>query len=219
LLDDQLKGIRDALGRALNASQADQSAEDQRDVLRQGLQALSRPKLAVTLHGGAPQELVRLASEQLSLLRDLMSPVLASRVASGSDGQAQRLTEIAAAITFMQRTLERGMTRPERVDVSLVGHSKTNFFRRVSSNDVCSAGGVFVATYEKLPSLGTPLELVLSFPSGPTCRVFGDVEYTQDELSEDCPAGFGVRFNEVSPEARALIEEYVAVREPLLQDD
>jgi hypothetical protein len=49
--------------------------------------------------------------------------------------------------------------------------------------------------------------------------VFGAVSYTQDELSEDSPAGFGVRFSEVSPEARALIEEYASVREPLLRDD
>ena len=63
------------------------------------------------------------------------------------------------------------------------------------------------------------MELALAFPSGPTCLVFGAVEYTQDELSDDFPAGFGVRFSDVSPEARALIEEYAAVREPLLRDD
>ncbi|HEY0465007.1 MAG TPA: PilZ domain-containing protein, partial [Polyangiaceae bacterium] len=114
---------------------------------------------------------------------------------------------------------ERGISRPERVNVSLVSHSKTNFFRPVSSDDVCSLGGLFVATYEKPPALGAPVELALAFPSGPTCSVFGAVEYTQDELSEDFPAGFGVRFNEVSPEARALIEEYAAAREPLLRDD
>ncbi|MEO8901245.1 MAG: hypothetical protein ABI627_06945 [Polyangiaceae bacterium] len=55
--------------------------------------------------------------------------------------------------------------------------------------------------------------------AGPTCNVFGAVEYTQDELSDDSPAGFGVRFSEVSSEARVLIEEYAAVREPLLRDD
>jgi hypothetical protein len=35
-----------------------------------------------------------------------------------------------------------------------------------------------------------------------------------DDLS-----ALGPRFNEVSPEARALIEEYASVREPLLRDD
>ncbi|HEY3253702.1 MAG TPA: AAA family ATPase, partial [Polyangiaceae bacterium] len=218
LLDDQLKGIREALDRALTVNQAAQSGGAQQEALRQGLESLSRPKLEVTLHDPAPEQLARLASEQLSLLRELLSPLL-SGISPANSGQDQRLSEIAAAIAGMQRTIERGMSRPERVDVSLVGHSKTNFFRPVSSNDVCSLGGLFVATYEKPPALGAPIELALAFPSGPTCSVFGAVEYTQDELSDDFPAGFGVRFNEVSPEARALIEEYAAVREPLLRDD
>jgi len=219
LLDDQLKGIREAIARAVAANAAAQSSSAQRDELRQGLESLSRPKLEITLHDAGPQDLARLASEQLSLLRELLAPVVAAGFSPTNGGRDQRLAEIGAAIAGMQRTLERGMSRPQRLDVSLVGHSKTNFFRPVSSGDVCSLGGLFVATYEKPPTLGAPIELSLAFPSGPTCSVFGAVEYTQDELSDDFPAGFGVRFNEVSPEARALIEEYAAAREPLLRDD
>ncbi|HYQ42796.1 MAG TPA: DNA repair ATPase [Polyangiaceae bacterium] len=214
LLDDQLKGIREALARALAAA----PSPGEQDKLLKGLESLSRRKLEVTLHNTGPQELVRLAAEQLALLRDLLTPVLSSN-GSANDDQAQRLSEIASAIAGMQRTIERGMSRPERVDVSLVNHSKTNFFRPVSSNDVCSLGGLFVATYEKPPALGAAVEVSLAFPSGPTCSVYGIVAYTQDELNEDFPAGFGVRFSEVSAEARALIEEYASVREPLLRDD
>ena len=96
---------------------------------------------------------------------------------------------------------------------------RSNFFRPVSSQDVCSLGGLFVATYEKPPALGAPMEISLSFPSGASARVYGTVSFTQDELSEDFPAGFGLRFSDVAPEARALIEEYAAMREPLLRDD
>ncbi|HKO51773.1 MAG TPA: DNA repair protein, partial [Polyangiaceae bacterium] len=219
LLDDQLKGIRETLAQAAQASQAAQSSSAQRDELRQGLESLARPKLEVTLHAAGGRDLAQLASEQLSLLREILAPLLAAGISGDSGEQARRLAEITAAISGMQRTLERSVRRPERVEVSLVGHPKTNFFRPVSSSDVCSLGGLFVATYEKPPLLGAPLELALAFPSGPSCSVFGAVEYTQDELSDDFPAGFGVRFNEVSAEARALIEEYTAAREPLLRDD
>ena len=211
LLDDQLKGIREALGRAVTANGDAHAAPK----LPQEL----RSKFEVTLHDTAPQDLARLAGEQLSLLRELITPLVARGAAPSNGTEDARLVEIAAAIGNMQRTLERGMNRPERVDVSLVTHSKSNFFRPVSSLDVCSLGGLFVATYEKPPALGAPIELTLAFPSGPTCSVFGAVEYTQDELSDEAPAGFGVRFREVSPEARALIEEYAAAREPLLRDD
>jgi MoxR-like ATPase len=219
LLDDQLKGIREALGRAVTENRAAQSSAAQQHELRRGFESLSRPKLEVTLHDSAPQELLRVASEQLSLLRELLTRLMSAGFSAASGDQDRRLSEISAAIAGMQRTIERGMSRPERVDVSLVGPSKTNFFRPVSSDDVCSLGGLFVATYQKPPALGAPIELSLAFPSGLTCSVFGAVEYSQDELSDDFPAGFGVRFNEVSAEARALIEEYAAVREPLLRDD
>ena len=217
LLDDQLKGIRETLAGALASQQTEQSAGSTQEALRRGLELLSRPKLEVTLNPAMPQELVRFAGEQLSLLRELLAPVLAA--ASATDGQARRLADIAAAVADVQRTIQRGISRPERLDVSLASHSKTNFWRTVSSTDVCSSGGLFVATYEKLPALGAPIELALSFPSGSRCSVFGAVAYTQDELNEDCPAGFGVRFAEVPSEARALIDEYAAVREPLLRDD
>jgi len=219
LLDDQLKGIRQAIDRALTAEQVARADGSEQDALLRGLESLSRPKLEVTPYGQAPQELARLAADQIALLRELLIQGLPANSSAESQRQSQRLSEIAAALSEMQRTLERGITRADRVDVSLVGHSKTNFFRPVSSNDVCSLGGLFVATYEKPPMLGAPIELSLSFPSGPTCRVFGTVAYTQDELSDDFPAGYGVRFSEVSAEARALIEEYASVREPLLRDD
>lgn len=206
LLDDQLKGIREALGRA--TSQQDSKTE------------APRSKVEVTLRDDTSQQMQRLAGDQLALLRELLSSVLAR---SGEPARARdeepRLAEIAEAIAAMQRTLERGIARPEKLDVDLGPRSKTNFFRPVSSLDVCSQGGLFVATYEKPPALGSPLELALAFPSGPRCSVYGAVAYTQDELGDDAPAGFGVRFSEVSAEARALIEEYAAVREPLLRDD
>jgi hypothetical protein len=219
LLDDNLKGIRETLTRALAATQNSARNGAESAELQRGLEALARPKLEVTLHGGTPTDLTRLASDQLSLLREVLGPVLAGGALNGNHGHDQRLSEIATAIGNMQRVIERGMARPERVGVTLDSQTRSNFFRPVSSQDVCSLGGLFVATYEKPPALGAPIELALAFPTGPTCSVFGAVTYTQDELSEDSPAGFGVRFSEVSPEARALIEEYASVREPLLRDD
>jgi hypothetical protein len=218
LLDDQLKGIREALGRAVSASQRASDVGLEQAALRQGLEALARPKLEVTLHDSAPQALTQLAGEQLALLRELVTPLL-KQAGSANGAQEQRLADIVSALGTMQRTIERSMARPERVSVALDAVTKTNFFRPLSSQDVCSLGGLFVATYEKPPALGAPVELSLAFPAGPSCNVFGAVAYTQDELSDDAPAGFGVRFSEVSPEARALIEEYASVREPLLRDD
>jgi hypothetical protein len=143
--------------------------------MRQGLEALARPKLEVTLHGGTPADLTRLANDQLSLLREELGPVLAGVALGGNNGHDQRLAEVAKAIANTQRVIERGMARPERIDVSLDAHTRSNFFRPVSSEDVCSLGGLFVATYERPPALDAPIELALVFPTGPTCSVFGSV--------------------------------------------
>jgi len=86
----------------------------------------------------------------------------------------------------------------------------------LASEDVCRDGGVFVATYEKPPPLGADVLVSLTFPSGPRCEFSGSVAWVRDFMGDDAPAGFGVRFLELSQEARALIHDYCGVREPLL---
>jgi len=217
LLDDDLKSIGAALTRAVSSQIDGKNAEKSGDLARD-FAALARPKVEVTLAGGG-SEVSALAHGQLALLREVLAPLLADAARGTGNGQDRQLSQIASAIENMQRAIERGIARPERVDVALDSQTRTNFYRPVSSPDVCSLGGLFVATYERPPALGSPIELQLAFPAGTTCNVFGVVAYTQDELGEDSPAGYGVRFREVSPEARALIEEYASVREPLLRDD
>ncbi len=41
----------------------------------------------------------------------------------------------------------------------------------------------------------------------------------RDELGEDAPPGFGVRFIDLSNEARELVQAYSQAREPMLRDD
>jgi hypothetical protein len=45
------------------------------------------------------------------------------------------------------------------------------------------------------------------------------VAWVRDALGEDAPPGFGVRFTDLSPEARALVQAYSEAREPMLRDD
>jgi hypothetical protein len=59
----------------------------------------------------------------------------------------------------------------------------------------------------------------LRFPTGPSCELSGNVAWVRDQLGEDAPPGFGVRFVELSDEARQLVQAYSEAREPLLYDD
>jgi hypothetical protein len=85
--------------------------------------------------------------------------------------------------------------------------------------DLFASGGVFIATYEKPPPLGADVRVSLRFPTGPSCELSGNVAWVRDQLGEDAPPGFGVRFAALSAEARELVQAYSEAREPMLYDD
>jgi Tfp pilus assembly protein PilZ len=92
-------------------------------------------------------------------------------------------------------------------------------YKPLSSADLFTGGGIFVATYEKPPPLGAGVRMSLRFPTGPSCELLGNVAWVRDQLGEDAPPGFGVRFSELSDEARELVQAYSEAREPMLHDD
>jgi uncharacterized protein (TIGR02266 family) len=70
-----------------------------------------------------------------------------------------------------------------------------------------SEGGVFVATYQKLP-LGTKVTLGLELPGG-RVEVRGEVRWARPELEgSDQRPGFGVAFTELTPEALAALRQF-----------
>jgi uncharacterized protein (TIGR02266 family) len=105
------------------------------------------------------------------------------------------------------------------VDVELDVNGPSNLYRSLSGTDVFTGGGIFVATYEKPPPLGAGVRVSLRFPTGPSCELSGSVAWVRDALGEDAPPGFGVRFTDLSEEARALVQAYSEAREPMLRDD
>ena len=78
---------------------------------------------------------------------------------------------------------------------------------------------MFVATYEKAPPLGAPVRVAVRFPTGSSCEFTGAIEWLRDDLGEGVPAGFGVRFADVSPDAGELLLAYARAREPMLWDN
>lgn len=95
----------------------------------------------------------------------------------------------------------------------------SNLYRSLAGGDWVDVGGLFIATYEKPPPLGADVLLSVRFPTGPSCEVSGNVAWVRDQLGEDAPPGFGVRFTDVSDQARELIQAYSSAREPMLRDD
>lgn len=110
-----------------------------------------------------------------------------------------------------------------RVDAPLGVHSATNFYKGLSNNDVVESGGLFIATY-KVPKIGQQLLVHVTLPGGYEFDAKGVVRWMREppasnSFPADAPPGFGVRFTEISPEARQLVQRYVKNREPLFHDD
>jgi uncharacterized protein (TIGR02266 family) len=103
------------------------------------------------------------------------------------------------------------------VDLDVTVGSDHNFYAGFAEN--LSAGGVFIATH-KLKPVGSPIELTINLPDGVQLRATGEVRWIRvfNEQS-DTPPGMGVRFNDLADASVALIQSFLARRDPLFFDD
>jgi len=214
-LDTQLQGIREALLSAATtlAARAEASAKPPEPIAAAPAPAPAR--LEVRLESEAGASLAQLVTKQSELLRHALT-ALTQAPSARPDAE---LAALKAAIEKLGRQLGHGVPGVRRVDVDLQTEGPSNFYRSVMSEDVWQDGGLFVATYEKPPPLGADVLVSVEFPAGSRCEFVGSVAWFRDHLGDDAPAGFGVRFLELSEPARALISGYCGVREPLLWDD
>ncbi|MDF3065453.1 MAG: hypothetical protein K0R38_1054 [Polyangiaceae bacterium] len=211
-LDVQLKGIREAIVSALSRPKADGGLGE----LAKNLGELSRPRVEVRLEDERDGGLMPLLVQQNQLLQQALG-ALGQRGGAERDTSLREVSELLARLT--QQLEQGGLASSRRVDVELGAIGPTNLYRPLSSNDLFSGGGIFVATYEKPPPLGAGVRVALRFPTGPSCELSGRVAWVRDQLGEDAPPGFGVRFVDVPQEARTLVKAYADAREPLLYDD
>ncbi|MBX3225941.1 MAG: DNA repair ATPase [Labilithrix sp.] len=129
-----------------------------------------------------------------------------------------RLDDIAQAIRRLEQRLSTLSTTIPRFDVTLDAASPSNFWRSMDGSNLVQDGGVFVATYAKLPPLGATLTLGLEFPGGVRHECQAMVSWTQDHLGDETPAGFGAKLLGPSRDLVQTIAQFVRFREPLLRE-
>lgn len=128
-----------------------------------------------------------------------------------------RIDELVAMVRRLEQRLGNVQGPQLRFDVALDANSGSNFYRGLDGNDVVAHGGLFVESYAKLPPLGAPVTLGLSFPGGARADVTGVVAFVQEYLGDDTPAGFGARLTNVSLEAHSMIAAFARERDPLVR--
>ena len=124
-------------------------------------------------------------------------------------------------VTLMKKLDQKiGLVQPNvpRFDCVLDASSASTFYRTMNGDDVVRHGGVFVATYAKLPPLGALVILGLELPGGVRAEAKAQVAFVQEHLSDDTPAGFGAKLLDPSPDLCAMIVQFTKYREPLIRD-
>lgn len=104
------------------------------------------------------------------------------------------------------------------IEANLGTQSPTNFYKGLNGNDVIDHGGIFIATY-KIPSIGTPLWLKVTMPGGYDFEASAVVAWIREGGAPESPPGFGATFENLSVEARRLVNRYARNRDPLFHDE
>jgi Tfp pilus assembly protein PilZ len=216
-LDLQLKGIREAITSAVTSA-AGAPAAPELSTLVERLAELGRPRVEVRLEDERDGSLVELFGQQTALLKQALGALVNRRPDTGAVSE-QKLAEVSALLARVAKQIEAGVGSARRVDVQLEPSGASNLYRTMASEDLFASGGIFVATYERPPPLGADVRVSVRFPAGSSCELSGNVAWVRDQLGEDAPPGFGVRFADVPNEARELVQAYCEAREPMLYDD
>jgi len=129
-----------------------------------------------------------------------------------------RMDELLGAVHRLEQRLSTLSTSLPRFDVALDASSPSTFWRSMDGEDVIRFGGIFVATYAKLPPLGAILQLHIDFPGGARGDCQAQVSWIQEHLGDDTPAGFGAKLVSPSNELCAMIAQFTRYRDPLLRE-
>ena len=97
-----------------------------------------------------------------------------------------------------------------RLETEVDLKSDSNFFVGQSQN--ISDGGLFFATPDHPPT-GTEVDLAFSLPGGVEVRARGVVRWARERVG-DSPAGVGIAFTALSPDAQKAIAWFLSQREP-----
>jgi Tfp pilus assembly protein PilZ len=104
-------------------------------------------------------------------------------------------------------------TVPPRV-IAVEFTDATQFFTSLSGS--VEEGGIFVATYERLP-VGTQLAIWFELPAGSVLDARGEVRFVREDGSLGHP-GLGIAFTELALEAHDAILAHCARHPPLYAD-
>jgi uncharacterized protein (TIGR02266 family) len=103
------------------------------------------------------------------------------------------------------------------VEVEVSMNTEHNFYAGLTEN--ISEGGLFIATVENIP-MGTELDLKIGMPGLEPVAVTGKVCWIREynEFTSDASPGVGVKFSNLTAQAKEVIQQFIRSRAPLLYE-
>lgn len=223
-LDVQLGGIREALGLAIQHFDARRKEGDTSTLpiwfgpMKEALGTLARPKLEVSLKNPADDGVLALLKQHLDQLGAAISraAAISSAPSASTHGLDKKMSDVLAAVENLSQVVSDGQNAVWREEVELTTQSPSYFFCGLSGNDVVNDGGLFIATWNKPPSIGDIVEVGLIGSGGRRVTTRAVVAFVKTESPDNAPPGYGVRFLRINEEARRFIADCVKLRQPLV---
>ncbi len=105
-----------------------------------------------------------------------------------------------------------------KVEANIGATTESNFY--VGFSGEISEGGVFLSTYEVLPT-NTSVEVFVTLPGGFDFKTHGWVRFVRDpfDLSSDSEPGIGIQFESLEAASRDLVLRFVRKRPPMFFED
>lgn len=133
----------------------------------------------------------------------------------GSIMAPSTLESLEGDLRLPRDALARALAAPDLI-VAVNARSEHNFYAGFSGN--LSEGGIFVATYEVLPE-GRDLRVAIRLPQHPEIITRGVVTWTREaNAGSGMSPGMGLALPDLEDDARRVIEEFMAHREPLFHE-
>ncbi|MCU0659882.1 MAG: hypothetical protein MUF64_32835, partial [Polyangiaceae bacterium] len=217
LVSSEIEDSRKSLLRALSSS-TPPPWTPLLERVEQALARLTHPRLQVQL---APLDSTPLP-EILAHLISLVG-LLSRQPPPAAEPVAPQLAQIAARLQQIEAALAGGTWAPPAplFDVTLGPATPSNLYRGLDGDDLETSGGVFVATYGKLPPHGSRVRLRLHLPASQPVELNATVAFLQQprglDGSETNP-GFGARLQGVSSELKQQLLRFASLRPPLFHD-
>ncbi len=215
-----MRGIQDPAVQELS-QRLERAAMPQLSVEAQRAQALQARAEAVAARKRLSEQMWQAVQRYAAELSRLSSQVAADEAAL--EAIDQRARQAAPPKAKPAAPVPPPLPKPEgrrqqprvRMQAVIDLHSDSNFYFTGFSTNL-SEGGLFVATTQQVP-IGTEVDVQFSLPGGERIEVRGVVRWTR-EVNDNAPdvfPGLGVQFVSLPPNAGAVIQRFVASREPM----